>query len=221
MPYRRTFRRPIYRRRRFFRRRFRRPRRVPRPMRARPCRGYNFKRTCELANIQTTAQVTPTVFAYQFKLSDLPNITEFTSLFDQYRIRAVKLTFYPPSNTAWTSNVTSMPIGEFYTVLDFDDAGAPTDVNYLNQYQTLKRTYFNRPHSRYFYPRAAQSGMYSTGGVTTGYRSVPNKEWFDCGYPDILYYGLKGAYVIQNSNQVLAETIRVTATYYFQVRMVR
>lgn len=210
----RTYRRPV-RRRRPARRRV--ARRMPRPRQM----VYNFKRTCELNNLTTVPGVAPTLFQYQFKLSDVPGYGDFTQLYDQYRIKGVRITFYPAANTSYTGSSSSMPIGEFYTVLDFDDSTLPANIEELNQYQTLRRTYFNRPHKRYFKPLSTQSGVYQSGGVTTGYRSLPSSTWFDCGNPNILYYGIKGAYTISESSLVVKETIRVTATYYFQLRMVR
>jgi hypothetical protein len=196
---------------------------ISRPIRRRQVKLYNFKRTCELTNIATTPSVSPCIFTYQFKFSDLPNTTDFSGLFDQYRIKGVKITFYPVSNVAYSTSASAapMPIGEFYTVLDFDDAGTPANLNELLQYGTLRRSYFNRPHKRYLKPLATQSGVYQAGGVTTGYRSLPSSTWFDMANIDVLYYGIKGAYSISDSSLMIKETIRVTATYYFQLRMVR
>jgi len=183
---------------------------------------YNFKRVCELDNFNTTEAVSPAFGAYQFKLADCPNSAEFTTLFDQYRIRAVKITFYPVSNVAWTGSAsTSMPIGEFYSLLDYDDATIPTAIADMNQYSTIRRTYFNRPHSRYFKPTATQVGVYESGGATNGYRTLPTSTWFDCSSNTILYYGLKCAYAVSNAASMQKENIRVTATYYMQFRRTR
>jgi len=110
MPIRRVYRkrRTVVRKRPIIRKRFvSRMRRVP--------KIYNFKRTCELPNVQTVAGITPTVFTYRFNLTQLSSYNEFTNLFDFYRIKGVKITFYPPANVAATG-VTNMPIGEFYTI---------------------------------------------------------------------------------------------------------
>lgn len=214
---------PFPRKRVIRRRRFRRrPRRIPRPMRRMQPKIYSFKRNCELANITTTALVTPTEFAYNFKLSDLDNNSEFVGLFDQYRIKGVRITFYPPVNVSFvsTSNAPN-PIGEFYTALDYDDGTVPTGLADINQYQTCRRTYFNKPHTRYLKPLAVQSGVYQSGGALTGYRSLPSNTWFDCAYPNVIYYGVKGAYAISQANLATQLLIRVSCTYYLQFRKVR
>jgi len=198
----------------------RRPRRWnrKRPIVRRRPKIYNFKRTCELQNIQTQSGIAPQLFSYQFKLSDLVNNNEFSNLFDQYRIKGVRLTFYPTMNVSYSAVA---PLCEFYTVLDYDDASIPGSLNDVLQYQTLRRSYFNRPHKRYLKPLAVQSGVYQSTGVTTGYRSLPSSTWFDIAYPDIVYYGVKGGLTCSDSTLMPKMSIRVTATYYFQVRMVR
>ena len=137
-------RRKVYRRKRraFRRRRYRK--RIPRSLG--PTRIYNWKQTVDLADIQTSAGVSPALFTNQFTLSSLPSFTEFQALFDQFRIKRIKIMYLPPNSIAWTGSTSSQPIGEFYTVLDFDDATTPGSLNDLLQYQTLKRTYFNKPH---------------------------------------------------------------------------
>jgi len=180
---------------------------------------FNFKRTCELPNVQTVAGVTPTIFTYRFNLTQLSSYTEFTNLFDFYRIKGVKITFYPPSNVAATG-VVNMPIGEFYSIIDNNDSAVPTAADML-EYPTLRRTYFNRPHKRYFKPLAIQSGVYIESGVNTGYRSLPSSTWFSTQDPSVTYFGIKGMYTISDPALVLAEKIRVTATYYFQTKNVK
>ena len=212
-------RRKVYRRKRraFRRRRYRK--RIPRSLG--PTRIYNWKQTVDLADIQTSAGVSPALFTNQFTLSSLPSFTEFQALFDQFRIKRIKIMYLPPNSIAWTGSTSSQPIGEFYTVLDFDDATTPGSLNDLLQYQTLKRTYFNKPHYRYFKPLATQSGVYLTGAVTTGYRSLPSNTWFDIATPNVVYYGIKGAFSVSPASTMVAQQIRVTATIYFQTRMTR
>ena len=48
------------------------------------------------------------VWAVQAQLSDLPDHVEFTSLFDQYRITGMKLTFYPSRTQALGSIETNI-----------------------------------------------------------------------------------------------------------------
>lgn len=204
---------------------FRRTRRVVpirRPIRRRTRQLYQFKRVCELGHIIVDAGISPTYFHYEFKLSDLPAATEFTSLFDQYRIKGVSFTVYPRSNVSYIgSSSVSSPIGIMYTAIDRDDGVNPASLGELEQYQSIKKQFFNRPHKRYFKPTAVQSGVYSNGGITTGYRTLPSSTWFDCAYPNILYYGIKGAYDASTTSEVIAQSFRVCCTYYIQFRNVR
>jgi len=44
---------------------------------------------------------------YSFTIGDLPNYTELTNLFDQYKIEKVKLSFFP----RYSENIASIPVG--------------------------------------------------------------------------------------------------------------
>lgn len=219
----RTYRkRNTIRKRRPFRR-YKRRTRIPR-FRSNASRIYSFKRSCELDNFPINVGITPAVGSYYFSLSQLPQSSEFTALFDEYRIMAVRITFYPPTNTAWSvTGATSepQPIGEFYTAIDYDSIPTPTGTNDLLQYQTCKRTWFNRPHTRYFKPRASQYGLVDGAASNTGYTSLSHKTWLDMATPTARYYGLLVIWANSNSSTVRQQLIRVTATYYIQCRLVR
>lgn len=218
MPYRRRVvkrRRPVIRRRRYRRRTGLKRSILP--------KVYGFKRTCELDNFVIAASAAGSTKTYNFYLSQLPSYTEFTTLFDQYRIMAVKVTFYPPFNVAFnTASNVAEPVGEFYSVVDYDGGNTSTvTLATMTQYQNLRRTYFNKPHTRYFKPRAYQYGVMDGASSFGGYTTMSHKSWFDVASPSIRYYGL---YVGWDQSQVdltRQTTIRVTATYYLQFKQVR
>jgi len=83
-----------------------------------------------------------------FKLSDLPNANEFTALYDLYKIDKVNVEIIPAfnssvyiqasnpqgSSTAPYNNVVPM----IHTVIDYNDATHPTDINTILQNSTYK-----------------------------------------------------------------------------------
>lgn len=216
MPFRtarRIRRRPrrIVRKRRFVKR-------IPRTRFARSNNAHFFKQQVELANVVVTAG-NPAFFTINHSLSDLPQVGTFSSLYDQYRILAVKVVFIPQYTVSYAST-TPLVMTEIYTALDFDGAPVPTAVNTINQYTTCRRQLFNRPHVRYYHP-SALSAVTNGGNVITGSVNIGSRKWFDIGYPSNLYYGLIGAVTASQSAAIPAQLIRCQCVYYIQCRNVR
>jgi len=212
-----------YRRRRVFRKR-RTFRRRPQIARRRfgTSKVYNFKRTAELANFSISAGAGFSAAAYAFQLGNLPSVSEFTTLFDEFRINAVKVTFYPSANVSWVSGSSATPpLGELYTVIDYNSADVPSSVNDMLKYMTLRRTFFNRPHSRYFKPRAVVTGVSDSATSNGGRMCLPHRSWFDCNTGNVRYYGLIVGWAESSSIEAVAQLVRVTCTFYIQFRQVR
>jgi hypothetical protein len=140
---------------------------------------HTFERTVSVAFLNAPTAV-DTFATYNFSLATLPNSTEYTTLFDQYRIAQITLTFQPSTLVA-----TSSPL---YSVIDYDDSNAPTSLNDLLQYDTLKTTMTGAYHIRTLNPRFTL-GAYS--GTLTSYANAPNDMWVDVASPGVQYYGVK------------------------------
>lgn len=150
-------------------------------------------------------------YAYQLFLSGLPGVTEFTNLYDQYRIlRAeVKLVLATPSISSAYPRIT--------TVVDYDDSVSPTSENDVLQYPNAKVYQYsptNVEHSFEFVPRAA-GAMFQ--GITTGYSMAPAGTWLDGGYPDIPHYGFK--FFANSYNSTTTPNAFLTCYVSYQVQM--
>jgi len=186
MPYRKNYRR-TNRRKRSYRRR--RPTRVRRPLRTNP-KIHGFTRTMNVATISVDG-TTGYMGAETFQLSSLPNYTEFTNLYDQYQICAVKVEYMPKFGSAVpieTGTSGQVFIGSFHTAIDFDDDTTPASANELMQYGSYRRTRQSSKHIRYLKP-AWLAQTYETA-LTTGYSPQWNK-WLSTNDPTISHYGLK------------------------------
>lgn len=127
-----------------------------------------------------------------FKLSDLPNYTDFTALFDKYRFVCVIVKFIP-SSTLGDVNSTSVLTGDnplVYTVIDYDDSQAPLSVDELRQFDTAQVNPVGKYFQRVFCPRAALAAY---SGTFTSYSTAPQRMWFDCNSPNVQFYALKWA----------------------------
>ena len=100
-----------------------------------------FKRTVWLPNWLSVASGSDQFASLKFNLSQLPNHSEFTSLFDSYKINMVKVELVPQFDSANVGAITSTNvISQNYSVLDYDDITVRTTMDTLMQYQNLKRT---------------------------------------------------------------------------------
>lgn len=95
------------------------------------------------------------MYGEQFDITQLPNVTEFSALFDVYRVNAIKLELVPcQTGSDVNPSSTSLFLPNIMSVLDYTDSTPPSGINELMQYANCKRTKINRRHSRYFKPRA-------------------------------------------------------------------
>jgi hypothetical protein len=142
---------------------------------------YSFTRS--IISGQITASTTVDALgALSFTLSGFPNSTEFTSLFDQYRIKNVEISFV-------YLNPVSV-LAPLYTVIDYDDATTPGAVTDLLQYQTLMQTAPGQQHTRRLEPRF---DLAAYSGVFTSFALAQKDQWVDVASPSVQFYGLKYA----------------------------
>lgn len=127
-----------------------------------------------------------------FRLSQVPDYSEFTNLFDQYRILKAKVTFLPSFNAGDAlggATTTFFPIPYFTYATDSDNADAPHSQAALMEYGNARTVRLDKPVTVTITPRVAQS-VYKAG-ATNGYAEGKAGQWIDCETPDVQHYGLK------------------------------
>lgn len=122
--------------------------------------------------------------ALNFQLASVPAFSEFQNLYDQYQIKAIKLSLIP----RFTEVPNSSSTGNMWSVLDYDDSNVPPNIDTLLQYQNVKRTRMNAVHSRYLKP-AVTNEVFATG-IATAYAPVKN-TWLDIANANVEHYGVK------------------------------
>lgn len=194
--------------------------RVSRGVRSAPMTGFNFRRSYSIA------VTTSSGFHYgatAFALNTLPNFAEFTSLFDQYRIKKVQMNFVWRSSgmsqiETGIHNLAGMPI--MYSVIDNDDATVPTNIQEIQQYQNHRTTYFSsvkRVKRLSLAPRTLNT-IYRTG-ATSAYALGKRNQWLDMSATDIPHYGLKWAIDVPQSGGAAVEaTFDIIYTIFVQMR---
>lgn len=124
----------------------------------------------------------------QFQLDDVPSATDFTNLFDNYRVTGVEVEFVYSVNSA--VQAATAPV--MTIALDHDDATAPTGYGAIAQHDTAKTVTLvdgGIHRVRIPFPRVAQSAY--NGSVFTSYVQGKANQWIDNTSANVPHYGLK------------------------------
>lgn len=176
-------------------------------------RTYSYKRVMYTTAFVTTSTLAATSGAMDFSLSRLPNYTEFTALYDQYKINRVRVEFVPRAGLSELGNGAGTV--NFFTYLDYDDSTAPTNFSELLQRPTLKRSKVTSRHVRTLRPAVAKP-IYKDG-LTFGYGQ--GRGWIDCVNPDVPHYGIK-YYAEQVGSAAALSAYDLMVTYYVSFKSV-
>lgn len=171
---------------------------------------YKFKRTIYDGSIAGGGVLgTPVFGAYNFALTDLTNFTEFTTLYDSFRIVGVKLMFVPKITE--NSNP-AINHGQFMYVPDYDDDTVPVNILEILERQSNKvKQIPGRPFKIFLRPKAQVNTTVSGGAQLKG-------NWLKCSTSTATpHYGLKWAW--QNSNSSI--TLDVYMTFYLKFKGVK
>jgi len=160
-----------------------------------------------------TADLTGDQGAFLFALSDSTSPTDYTSLFDQYRIIQVQVEFLPVvSPFGASTTATDLPV--LITKIDYDDATSQSYASLLESEQSQVVTNMTY-HCRTLTPQFALSAY---GGAFGSFASSSFGQWVDSASPGVQYYGLKWA---TSPVSVVSGTYvlyRAVATYTLQCR---
>lgn len=192
--------------------------------------GAAYDVSTSIITTVAAATVTEYDFATYFALSDMPNVAEFTTLFDQYKLNRVVFQIKMinvPSNTEFpNSNINNY--GNFYPTIwyapDHDDNVALT-IAQLKEYEGVKHRVLqpNRELNISLSPTTLQQVYRSA--VTTGYACNFKKPWLDMAQADIPHYGLKFALDFEGINLATNASqgfkFKVNVKYYFGCKNVR
>jgi len=128
----------------------------------------------------TTSTTVPTFFGIVFTLNTLDGYTEFTSAFDQYRIKEVEFAMAP------NGTLDGITGGSMRSCVDLDDANTPTSFAQIDAHQGSLLTPMFTGHYHRFVPHfavAAYSGVFTSFSNAVG--------WVDCASPGVQHYGVK------------------------------
>lgn len=178
----------------------------------------------------TGGSTAPFFGALTFKLSDLPNASEFTNLYDQYMIQKVVIELIPSVNVgaapALVDNTgAAIPVGTvsgqtpmIHSVIDLNDATVPTLLTDLLQYQTYKSTRGFKSHVRTVYK---PKYILSNGAGGTAAPQALASKWQATTQVDVVHYGIKWmavppllTYTTSGGSQYIYGNIDLKVTFF-------
>lgn len=178
---------------------------------------HQFVRFVNRGTVNCTTGTSSTFGTLSFKLSDVPTVTDFSNLYDQYRIKAVKVSFIPVTNVTFRSNSSDLAVvgtamsDRFFTVLDFNDTTNPTSINAMREYKNCKWTPYTRIHKRFFYPKPLEE---MSGNIPANPIGNP---WVPTAFNNVDYYGLKWGFE-HPSTIATGSYFTIECKYYLQLR---
>ncbi len=127
---------------------------------------------------------------FNFSLADLAQSSDWTAVFDQYKIEDVEVHFMPFFPAPGITNTSTNFAHASQFVLDFDDGNALGSENAALEYDNCQSAMHYDEVVVKLHPAVAPA--YYQSGAFGGYGVAPSdREWLDCGSTGILHYGIK------------------------------
>lgn len=147
----------------------------------------------------STDGINPSLGVLIFTLDQLPDYTDFTRLFDLYKITRLEIEFQPEYTELTDAALVSNAVNVYFnSVVDLTDSSAPASIDELLQSQQLKQTGITKVHKRSWEPTMLMSDL------------VPCKCWLPTSNASVRHYALK--FAIPPTG--VAMTFRSRARYY-------
>lgn len=167
---------------------------------------------------------------YTFTLGDLPSVSEFTPVFDEYRVRAIKVTFrpnvdgtYAQQADAATATTTQSTVAWLHTCVDPMSTVVPTGtytnatINSFLENDRVRSRRLKGAVSVYFRPILTDA---VTGSGTAAARVSP-RQWIRTSDTAATYRGFHALMQAENPSVIFKPSVTVFITFYMQFKNLR
>jgi len=155
---------------------------------------HRFVQTADAGTVLTSSASVPVFQGVNFTLSGMPNASNYTALFDQYKIECIECWFYPAASNNGGHT------GTLYTAVDYDSSSAPASITAIQAYSNVVTAPIaTTGHYHRFRPHVAVAAY--SGAFT----SFQNQEspWIDCSSNTVQHYGIVLASTINSDALVI------------------
>lgn len=149
-------------------------------------------------------------YPFIFALKDVANLMRYDTMYDKFRLRGIKVKFYPPVSDL--TDATKDP-GYFYYQCDTDDSANAVFDDFINRDGIHKRRLVGKPFSYFFRPKYA-APAYEAGTAFPAIQA-DGMEWIDTQYTGIQHYSLKTQWI---SYAALGLNMTYDTTYYLEFK---
>lgn len=166
-------------------------------------------------------------FSLKFTIADLPNYTEFSSLFDSYMITGVllqvKMIHNPNSVTGLNDNTVNTANNWYPTVWyvsDHDDSDTIT-LPQIKEFEKVRHKVLqpNRELNVMLRPTTLTQ-IYRTA-ATTSYANNYKRTWLDMAQTDTPHYGIKMVFDFEGLTPTASYSFKINAKFYIKCKSVR
>lgn len=195
-----------------------------------PMKPYLFKRSCLIPSLQFVWSISNQAPVYLPSAGDLPNFSEFTALYDEYKINKIKLNFEclfngrDMNSTNPTSGTASLlgSLKRIRVVRDYNDNTALASENSAFEYQNCRSYAVGKSFKIVLYPRLLTINYRSA--VSSSYTSTKPK-YIDTTDTATPHYGLKfflpSCTSDINDGNLNKQLYTCRATYFFSCKNVK
>jgi len=131
----------------------------------------------------TTSTIAPSFGGYAFTLSETPNASQYTGVFDQYRIDRIEVWLEPQAAQGTTV------FGLLASAVDLDDYNTPTSIANVVDKQGSVMSNGGAGIYHTWQPHVALAAY---AGTFSSYANTPS-PWLDSNSPAVQHFGLKFA----------------------------
>lgn len=176
---------------------------------------HHFKRTW-IANDTLPINSSGNYYkGYYFTFASTPGVSEFTTLFDQYRMNKIVVKFIPNfTGSDLNPGTSALTLPNVHTVIDYDSATDPASIDELLHYGTYRLHKCARSFTLVWTP-ACEVDL---GGVAGA--GLKFKQWVDMAQTGIRFYGLRVA-IEAAGGTVASAKYTPYVTYYFSCKGTR
>jgi len=167
---------------------------VPRQRADQRTSSISRPRISPIFTVTTQNILTPIVYStsnqagsFTFTFGQIANTSSFNAIFDQYKIRYVKLELKPTANAIGLYTASSNSFPALCLVIDYDNASNLSGVNAAQDYDNCMFVEAHESAIREIEPRTAVAGYSSS---FTSFTNVGNM-WVDCASSSQIHYGFK------------------------------
>lgn len=178
--------------------------------------GYTIVRRTAIngAGFAVSGTLNPSVQGMSFLLSYLPNVTDFTNLYQQYRIKKIQIKLIPRNDFGNSNGLGVAAVGtsipQIALANDTAKTFAPTDLNTVLSYNNcrLLDMHGSRPVYHTLFPKSINT--------VQGVNVNPSYDWLFTSNTTIPHYGVQFAWVTATPN--IAIDVYATYTVEFKGR---